>query len=148
MEVPIPCCLGIVEPHRSLSKTSFANCQKEKKREFNNKFGHGIMNRQLIDIGKVVALIGGLLSIVETILDLLSIQFAIGNTRAFIGLDGLFGVILILVLNIVIVLICTNRIEIRDLTVLGVVVLVLALVGGNIISILGGVLILLGVFLN
>lgn len=106
------------------------------------------MNRQLIDIGKVVALIGGLLSIVETILDLLSIQFAIGNTRAFIGLDGLFGVILILVLNIVIVLICTNRIEIRDLTVLGVVVLVLALVGGNIISILGGVLILLGVFLN
>ncbi len=106
------------------------------------------MNKQVIDLGKILALIGGILSLVEIILEVLSLSIGFSPSRDVLGLGGLVGSIVDIALNLLIILIVLNKLKIQDFTVMGVLILVLALISGNLLSILGGILILVGVYLK
>ncbi|RMG36028.1 MAG: hypothetical protein D6732_08800 [Methanobacteriota archaeon] len=106
------------------------------------------MNRQVVEIGRIIAIIGGVLSILEIVLQTLSLSVGFSNSRGFFGNEGIVGTIINLGVNLLIVLIGIRKIKINDLTLLGIVLLVLALVAGNLLAILGSLLLLIGVYMK
>ena len=96
-------------------------------------------NGTLYVLGKILGLISGVLSIVSAILSLLKID-TFGNLR--VG-PGFGNSIVDIVVSILCIVVCIDRISIKDALALGIVVLILGLLGAGWIAVLGGILIIL-----
>ncbi len=103
-------------------------------------------NKSVIDIGRILALIGAVLGIVLGILELLSISLGFGVGLPPLG--GIVGTIVAIVLMIIATGILIDRIRINDEIVKYIIILVLGLVSGNLLVILGGILLIIGYYMS
>lgn len=103
----------------------------------------------LENIGKVLMLIDGILSIIFSIDRLASGVFNI-NLDQYVGfglgvssLGPLLGPIATLIFGIILIMLFMKKLEINDRIVLGIVIIVIGALFCGILSILGGILIIL-----
>lgn len=105
----------------------------------------------LVKIGKIFVLIDGILMIINSVLFLLGkaidIGFQTGTGQGTSLLGGTVNAIVAIIVGVIFVFIFLGKIKIKDALILGIVVLVLALMFGNWLSLVGGILILLDKFL-
>lgn len=103
----------------------------------------------LTTIGKILGLIAGILAIVYGALyfldqtisalnDAFSLQRSNGGS-----LGGAEWAIINIIIGVLLVFVCINRIKIDDILWLGIVVIILGVVGGGWLAIIGGILILI-----
>jgi len=98
----------------------------------------------LATLGKILALISGILAIVFGISGLLNSAIDQLSQLNFIATgQSTTTYILQIIMGVLLIVVYLNKIEIKDLVVLGIVVIVIGLLGGGIISVLGGILIIL-----
>ena len=105
----------------------------------------------LMKIGKLIGLIGGILAIVDGVLRILGdgVGVAVGlDLGGFVpALEGIVSAIIAIVIGLIIVWICLDRMKIKDAIVLGIVLIILGLIGGGFLTILGGIIVILDKFL-
>ena len=102
----------------------------------------------LTSIGKILGLIAGILAIVygalyflDQTINALNDAFSLQPSGGTFG--GAVGAIIHIIIGVLIVFVCINRIEIDDIAALGIVLIVLGIVGGGWLAIIGGILVLL-----
>ncbi|MHA2250010.1 MAG: hypothetical protein ACXAD7_06590 [Candidatus Kariarchaeaceae archaeon] len=103
-------------------------------------------NGLLYKIGKLLGLIGGILALVWAILGLLD-NDALGDIPVGAELIGdTVGFILAIVVAVLCIAVCIDRVKIKDALVLGIVVIILGILGAGWLAVIGGILIIIDTF--